>query len=416
VHISLFKKWLYFGWTKEQLTSCAAAIYAHNRRSLLIGSLATAVIITLLAFYHDVAERKIYLLFAALELLVFVLTRISISKNSGSTNHFAEENGIKDTVADRQRIFLAAGIALFSLIIILFSSYVCIFGKSIYVVRFLLFFLIFEVLFIFGALVCLLFNILILAFFGVIYISSGVFFGVKIDGTQYFDLINMTIGCIITATFNWYVSYIFIKNFITTKIIEEERNTYKEESIRDQLTQLNNRRSFEQSIDFFTTVCRNVHQTVCVVMMDIDFFKKYNDYYGHIKGDDVLKAVGGVLKKISDEHGVFTARVGGEEFIIIWTENRVLEAERVVLKVRQMILDLKIPHNASTVAPCVTASFGLYIMRGGSTDSTTQLYDAADSALYIAKENGRNCIYLLDSADKTFRKVELRHPDELPER
>jgi diguanylate cyclase (GGDEF)-like protein len=146
-------------------------------------------------------------------------------------------------------------------------------------------------------------------------------------------------------------------------------------------------------------------------MLDVDFFKTYNDYYGHPAGDDVLRAVGGVLKQFSVDENVFVARVGGEEFLAIWTENRVTEAERLALKLRQNIIDLNIPHIKSAIAPYVTASIGLYIMRGGAEDTATQLYQNVDLALYKAKESGRNCIVALDSSVGTTRFVDLRPPE-----
>jgi PleD family two-component response regulator len=81
-----------------------------------------------------------------------------------------------------------------------------------------------------------------------------------------------------------------------------------------------------------------------------------------------------------------------------------------------MIIDLDIPHEMSSVATCVTASFGLYVMRGGSEDSPEELYKAADSALYKAKETGRNCVVLLDSSTGKFSKLDVSNPDELPKR
>jgi diguanylate cyclase (GGDEF)-like protein len=148
-------------------------------------------------------------------------------------------------------------------------------------------------------------------------------------------------------------------------------------------------------------------------MMDVDFFKNYNDFYGHPKGDIVLQSIGKVLKELAEEDRVYVARVGGEEFIVLWTENRMIEAERFVLKLRQKIIDLQIPHEKSHAAPYVTASFGLYFMRGGSLDSADELYNFVDIALYKAKESGRNCIMLLDSATRACSPVQLRPHDDL---
>jgi len=151
-------------------------------------------------------------------------------------------------------------------------------------------------------------------------------------------------------------------------------------------------------------------------MLDVDFFKKYNDYYGHPAGDAVLRMMGEVLRQVSGEERLFAARVGGEEFLVIWTENRVSEAERVALKLRERIHERAIPHAASQAAPIVTASMGLYILRGGTESTAKELYERVDSALYAAKKAGRDCIVMLDSDTMETRLVSLRSSDKAGQR
>jgi diguanylate cyclase (GGDEF)-like protein len=225
------------------------------------------------------------------------------------------------------------------------------------------------------------------------------------------DMINVSAADLVGMILSWYLSHVIIKVMISSRRCEQERNRFREESIRDELTGLSNRRNYLNSVNFYISVCRHVHQTVCAIMMDVDYFKNYNDYYGHQKGDLVLKSIGEVLRRLSVEEHTFAARVGGEEFITLWTENRVAEAERVAVKLRQMIIDLQIPHERSGAAPCVTASIGLYILRGGSADSPEELYNHADQALYEAKKNGRNCIMCMNSEDKILRPVEILPPE-----
>jgi diguanylate cyclase (GGDEF)-like protein len=291
------------------------------------------------------------------------------------------------------------GFAFFVLFLTLFSVYVYTINQSPSAVRFLLMFLSFQIIFVLDTIMLIIINAGIVSVFFIINNYYGKITGIHIASNNVFDITNTVFSSLICLTFNWYTSHAIIRGII-------ERN-------HDQLTGLNNRRSFEQSVNFYTSVCRQVHQTVCVVMMDVDFFKNYNDLYGHTKGDIVLHSIGRVLKELSDEYRLYAARVGGEEFIVMWTENRMLEAERMALTIRKKIIDLQIPHDKSYVAPYITASLGLYFMRGGSMDSTKELYNYADIALYKAKEAGRNCIMLLDSAGHTCRPVELRPPDEL---
>ncbi|MDR2796155.1 MAG: GGDEF domain-containing protein [Spirochaetaceae bacterium] len=286
--------------------------------------------------------------------------------------------------------------------LVFFCMFVYVSGQSPFAVRFLLMFLSFQIIFVLGLITSIAMNTGIILIFFIANKYYPTITGVNIPNNGIFDIYNIILSAIICMTLNWYTSHVIVSGIISYN--------------HDQLTGLNNRRSFDQSVNFYTSVCRHVHQTVCVVMMDVDFFKPYNDFYGHTKGDIVLQSIGRALKELSEEEGLYTARVGGEEFIVLWTENRLIEAERVVLKLRQKIINLQIPHEKSTVAPYITASFGLYFMRGGSPDSKGELYNYADVALYKAKEAGRNCIMLLDSSDHVCRLIELRPPDGLTRR
>jgi diguanylate cyclase (GGDEF)-like protein len=222
---------------------------------------------------------------------------------------------------------------------------------------------------------------------------------------------NVIVMAVTGMVFTWYMSYVAVKGMITAQRLEAERNRFREESNKDALTGLYNRRNFMESVNFYLSVCRHVRQTICVIMLDVDYFKKYNDFYGHPKGDFVLEAIGKVLKRIMQEEGLYAARVGGEEFIIMGTENRLAESERIARRIWQMIIDLKIPHEQSEAFPWVTASLGIYIMRGGSMDTATELYSRVDAALYEAKRLGRNCIVLRDSAATGMRPVPLLPPE-----
>jgi diguanylate cyclase (GGDEF)-like protein len=270
---------------------------------------------------------------------------------------------------------------------------------------FFVFFVCAQIVFVSGFLWSLLLNIVTVLVFSILAI---VFKPFEIWAS---DVANAIITALAGIIFTRYMSYTVIREMLATRRLEIERNRFREESIKDELTGLSNRRDYLHAVDFYISVCQHVHQSVCAIMMDVDYFKKYNDYYGHPKGDIVLQSIGKVLQTLIEEERVFAARVGGEEFIILWTENRMAEAERVAVKLRQMIIDLQIPHLKSSVAPYITASLGMYILRGGTADTTEDLYNNADMALYEAKKRGRNCIWLRDSVDKILRPVELLPPE-----
>jgi diguanylate cyclase (GGDEF)-like protein len=399
--VNLYKKWRYYSFSKEELDSCKSELLKHNAVILTVICAVSGLLILILSFYPY--ERSVYhflfYVFVAIELAGFLYSRsVYIHKKYSSTT-------------------LTISMFLFAFGVCAFCTFVYSFCQSQLVTRFLLVFLSFQIIFLFGPHVNILLNLLV-AFLFFVMNHLGKKYS-EIDVLQMnnnFDVLNVLITALITMTLNWYSAHVVVKGIVTSRYLATERNRFLEDSTHDQLTGLNNRRSYEQSIGFYTSVCRHVHQTVCALMMDVDYFKLYNDFYGHQKGDYVLQAVSRVLIQIAEEEHLFSSRVGGEEFMILWTENRQDEAERVVLRLREMINNLKIPHEKSTVAPTVTASYGLFFMRGGSEISADELYNYADNALYKAKESGRDCIILLDSADKSCRKIALRSPEEVGRR
>ncbi|MFP3090219.1 GGDEF domain-containing protein [Treponema sp. TIM-1] len=308
-------------------------------------------------------------------------------------------------------IFVYSGIIIFFAGLMFFGIYIGIVDRPEFqAINFLIFFICSQIIFVIDPLWNLLINFVIILLF------SSLAIEVKSFSIWIADLINIVVAAMIGAAFSWYMSYVSIREMIAAQRLEKERNRFREESIRDELTGIGNRRDFMDTVNFYISVCQHIHQTIVIIMLDVDYFKRYNDFYGHPKGDVVLQAIGKVLKKITDEERLYAARVGGEEFIIMGTENRLVEAERIALKIRQGIIDLNIPHEKSPIAPYITVSLGVYRMRGGSEDTVEELYSRADLALYDAKVRGRNNIVLFDSVDKIMRPIELRPPDKSPAR
>jgi diguanylate cyclase (GGDEF)-like protein len=174
-------------------------------------------------------------------------------------------------------------------------------------------------------------------------------------------------------------------------MLEDERNNYFDQSTIDELTQLKNRRDFQQTFKRYLVNYRTSDNWLCIAILDIDFFKYYNDHYGHPKGDDCLRAVGGVLNSLKDSHDVYSARVGGEEFALLWFEAEASHVDAIISHLQGLIKELKIPHEKSKVLPYVSISIGVFVERCGTCDDTQIMYDMADKALYNAKEGGRNC-------------------------
>jgi diguanylate cyclase (GGDEF)-like protein len=392
--LTIFTLWSNFKFTKESLQNCRGDILRHNARSLLIISLISVILLVLFSFFplaieKDFSKFLVYVYAILIELLVFIFARY-ICKHEKYTERL-----------------INAGFLVFFCCLMGFGVYAGVLKRPEHHAGiFLIFLVCSQIIFVFNPLRIFLLNAITVGFFSFLAIS------IKPTVIWQSDVVNAIIASLVGMIFAWYMSHAVIKEMLSSRRLEIERNRFREESIRDELTGLSNRRDYLNAVNFYINVCRHVHQSVCAIMMDVDFFKKYNDYYGHQKGDLVLQAVGKVLKRLMMEEHVFAARVGGEEFIVLWTENRIVEAERVAVKLRQMIIDLQIPHEKSDIAPYVTASFGLYLLRGGSQDSVEDLYNQADTALYEAKKSGRNRIVFTDSADRISRPVDPQGPGE----
>ena len=125
-------------------------------------------------------------------------------------------------------------------------------------------------------------------------------------------------------------------------------------------------------------------------MLDIDYFKKYNDTYGHQGGDECLKMIAKTIKNIVQRSTDYVTRYGGEEFAIILPETNSNSALKLAEKVRKAVEDLNILHESSTIKNTVTISLGIATVYKDTLTAPEQIITLADIALYNAKEDGRN--------------------------
>ena len=127
-------------------------------------------------------------------------------------------------------------------------------------------------------------------------------------------------------------------------------------------------------------------------MCDVDFFKLFNDIYGHQGGDDCLKSVARVLQETARRGGDCVARYGGEEFAVIMPVTGEKSAIYILEKIRQTVEKMAIAHNKSSVALCVTLSLGVATVVPDDQETPELLIKRADKALYLAKSSGRNSV------------------------
>ncbi|NOQ30511.1 MAG: bacteriohemerythrin [Helicobacteraceae bacterium] len=183
------------------------------------------------------------------------------------------------------------------------------------------------------------------------------------------------------------------------KLNYEKRVNIKleKEVIHDGLTDLFNRRYYDEIVEKELNRAKRDKLQFTFVMLDIDFFKPYNDTYGHQEGDNTLKAVAKLLKSKLSRSGDFCFRLGGEEFGFFFAGESLEESIRYTNEICMEVEKLHIPHSKNSVSDYVTASFGLLsIDTQSSTFDTHAIYIAADKALYRAKEEGRNRVIIYE--------------------
>ena len=161
-------------------------------------------------------------------------------------------------------------------------------------------------------------------------------------------------------------------------------------SFRDGLTGVSNRRKFDAVLDEEWTLARRNTQPLSLILIDIDFFKQYNDQYGHVQGDECLKAVATALGTVANRPRDLLARYGGEEFVLVLPATDEAAAQRVSERVRQALFKAQIPHAASAVGQLLTVSQGVGTIIPSSTDTLTTFLDTVDRRLYRAKQSGRD--------------------------
>ncbi len=175
------------------------------------------------------------------------------------------------------------------------------------------------------------------------------------------------------------------------KQLEESNEKLQLLSSLDGLTGLLNRRSFDELLDKEWQRGIRHQKPLTLILIDIDHFKSFNDSYGHIAGDQCLKEVAHALEQSIHRDIDIIARYGGEEFAVILPTTDMEGAQMVAERIRQNIYTMGIEHKASRTCAHVTVSLGVCSLIPQKEDTPTSLIASADTALYLAKAQGRNC-------------------------
>ncbi len=185
-----------------------------------------------------------------------------------------------------------------------------------------------------------------------------------------------------------------------TNAIENKRlaKSLQQLSNTDSLTKLSNRRHFEELSKLILQEAIDLKQHIAIIMIDIDFFKSFNDNYGHLRGDNVLEQVAKAAKGAMIKPNDIIARFGGEEFIVILPNTSEDGATKLAKRLVKVIESLEIENAHSKASRFITISAGLAVVQPTENFELKDLINTADKALYQAKKNGRNQVSIIKQA------------------
>ena len=176
----------------------------------------------------------------------------------------------------------------------------------------------------------------------------------------------------------------------TNEALKRENQNLKTLSITDSLTGVYNRLMFEYGIKREWNRCKRHSVPLSLIMADVDFFKEFNDNYGHQAGDNCIKQIANILSDCANRSSDMVARIGGEEFVILLPHFDGESALKLAEEMRKRVEKLAIPHFYSDVSDHVTISLGVNTIIPDGESSLEEFISEADKALYKAKET-RNC-------------------------
>lgn len=162
-------------------------------------------------------------------------------------------------------------------------------------------------------------------------------------------------------------------------------------SATDALTGLANRRCFDHALLNEFLRMQRCHHPLSLILLDVDHFKRFNDHYGHVSGDDCLRRIGIEINQIVRHPSDLAARYGGEEFAVLLPETDLTGAKALAERLRSHIEQIHIPHDLSSTHAYVTISLGVTTVTGQDVPMAEDVIRLADQALYQAKQMGRNC-------------------------
>jgi diguanylate cyclase (GGDEF)-like protein len=195
------------------------------------------------------------------------------------------------------------------------------------------------------------------------------------------------------------------KKILAQEIAEKEKIQRKLEKVNQQLkkianldglTEIPNRRLFDEYLAKEWQRLKREQKPLSLIMVDVDYFKAYNDNYGHLAGDDCLKQIAQALEHVIKRPADLVARYGGEEFVVVLPNTSQEGAQKIAQEIQTKMSDLAIPHKYSLISQQITLSLGISTITPHNSLSPFELVNCADQALYQAKQQGRNSIKIIN--------------------
>jgi len=183
-----------------------------------------------------------------------------------------------------------------------------------------------------------------------------------------------------------------LEGTVTARTVELQKVNRRLKALTriDGLTGIANRRRLDNSLKVEFQRMKRSKKSLAVIMCDIDYFKKYNDNYGHLAGDECLQSVASTMKKCVNRPADLVARYGGEEFCVILPDTELTGAVQIAERIRSSIEKMAVPHGYSTTSEFVTISIGVAVAVPDENQAPKDILEVADSRLYKAKSDGRN--------------------------
>lgn len=232
------------------------------------------------------------------------------------------------------------------------------------------------------------------------HVTMGAVLGLPVNALLYTTAL-LAAATVIGSISTYSLEHALRTSFLETRLLNELAQ-------RDGLTGLYNRRIFDDYMRRIWRQAKREKASMEILMIDIDYFKIYNDLYGHQAGDDCLKLVAQAIARAAKRPFDFSARYGGEEFVLVLYGPPFDYARALPEQLRHDIMDLAIEHRGSNVDNVITVSIGVAISDPSSGRSLTGAIQAADEALYEAKQNGRNRVVFKDASESEVETGNFR--------